>query len=80
LGRGCDTQSFDEIAAKLEAQSTLAEISEWSRGDARTWAMESFQLAKRDVYAFSDRPTCDEHRSVALSAAYGAAAERDAAA
>ena len=41
--------------------------------------METFQLAKRDAYALPDRPTCDEHRSVALSSAYEAAAERDAA-
>ena len=72
-------RSADEIAAKLDAQITPAEISEWSPGDARAWALEGFELAKRDVYALPDRPTCEDHRSVALSSAYEATAERDAA-
>lgn len=71
--------SADEIAAKLDAQITPAEVNAWSHGDARTWALEGFQLARRDAYALPDRPTCEEHRSVALSSAYEAAAERDAA-
>lgn len=71
--------SLDEIAAKLNAQITPAEAAAWSRGNARTWALESFQLARRDAYALPDRPTCEERRSVALSSAYEAAAERDAA-
>ena len=71
--------SADEIAATLNAQITPAEASAWSRGDARTWAMESFQLAKREAYALPDRPTCGDHRSVVLPGAYGAAATRDAA-
>jgi hypothetical protein len=49
--------SADEIAARLDGQITSAEISEWSRGVPLTRAMESFQLAKRDAYALSDRPT-----------------------
>lgn len=76
LGLG---HSADEIAAKLDARITPAEASSWSRGDARTWAMESFQLARRDAYALPGRPTCEDHRSVTLSAAYEAAAEGDAA-
>lgn len=72
--------SADEIAAELDAQITPAEISEWSRGDVQNWAMDSFQIARRDAYALPDRPTCEDRRSVALTSAYEAAATRDAAA
>lgn len=41
--------------------------------------MESFRLAQRDTYALPSRPTCGQHGSVALSAAYQATARRDAA-
>jgi hypothetical protein len=41
--------------------------------------MESFQLASRDVYTLPNRPTCNEHRIVALSSAYEVTAEEDAA-
>jgi hypothetical protein len=72
--------SADEIAAELEAQITPAEIKAWSAGSPRDWALEGFQIAKRDAYALPDRPTCEEHRSVALSSAYEATAVKDAAA
>lgn len=39
--------------------------------------MESFQLARRDAYALRDRPTCNDHRLVALSQAYIATAQRN---
>ena len=41
--------------------------------------MESFALARKDVYALPSRPTCGDHGSVALSAAYQATARTDAA-
>jgi hypothetical protein len=69
----------DEIAAKLDAQITPAQIRAWSAGTARDWAREGFELAKRDVYALHDRPTCGDHRSVEVSQAYIATAQRDAA-
>jgi S1/P1 Nuclease len=71
--------SADDIAAKLDAQITPAEIKAWNAGTTRDWALEGFMLAKRDAYALPDRPTCDDHRSVALSPAYIATAQRDAA-
>jgi hypothetical protein len=71
--------SADDIAAKLNAQITPADIKAWGTGTARDWALESFKLAKRDAYALPDPPTCDDHRSIALSPAYIATAQRNAA-
>src|ERR1700761_5478864 len=37
--------SANEIAAKLDARISPANIATWGRGDVRSWAMESFQLS-----------------------------------
>jgi hypothetical protein len=71
--------SAREIAAELDGQITPAQAKAWSGGDARSWAMESFQLSRNDAYKLPTRPTCSEHGSVALSTAYQAMAQRDAA-
>ena len=71
--------SAEEIAAKLNAAITPGEAAAWATGDARSWAMESFQIAQRDIYALPSRPTCGDHGSVTLSTAYQATAQRDAA-
>ena len=72
-------RSADQIAAKLDAQITRAELVTWGSGDAKTWAMESFQVSLRDVYNLQSKPTCSEHGSVVLSTAYEAEAAKDAA-
>jgi len=71
--------SAKDIAAKLDREITPAQTNAWSRGDARSWAMESFQVARGDAYRLPARPTCSQHGSVALSAAYQTVAQRDAA-
>jgi hypothetical protein len=71
--------SEDEIARKLDGRITPADAAAWSRETPRQWAMESFQIAQRDVYALPSRPTCGDHGSVTLSAVYQATAQRDAA-
>ena len=71
--------SAPDIAARLEAQISPDQAKAWASGEPRAWAMESFQIARRDVYALPTRPTCGQHGSVALSAAYQATARRDAA-
>jgi hypothetical protein len=71
--------SAGQIAATLDARVSPAEIAAWGRGDARSWAMESFRLSVRDVYALPVRPTCASRDSVTLSPAYQATAARDAA-
>jgi hypothetical protein len=71
--------SAPDIAARLDAATSAAQAKAWAMGDPRTWAMESFELGKRDVYALPSRPTCGQHGSVTLSSAYQASARRDAA-
>ena len=73
--------SAAEIAGKLDAGVTAADVKRMAAGSPRSWAMESFDLGKRDAYALSIRPTCGGGaESVALSAAYQAQAQKDAAA
>ena len=47
-----------KLAAKLAAQITPAERKAWEKGDAKTWAMESFALAKSTVYTIASKPGC----------------------
>lgn len=72
--------SAETIAARLGAEITPAKAAAWLRGDPRSWAMESFEIARRDAYALPIRPTCADHGSVSLSASYQATARADAAA
>jgi len=71
--------SAPEIAAHLDADITKEDLSSWTRGDARTWALESFALGQKDAYALAERPTCQSPGSTALSAAYQSQAQKDAA-
>jgi len=48
----------EKLAAKLAAQITPAERKAWEKGDAKTWAMESFALAKSTVYTIGSKPGC----------------------
>ncbi len=48
----------DKLAARLADQITPAERKAWEKGDAKTWAMESFQLAKSTVYTLGSKPGC----------------------
>lgn len=71
--------SAAQIAARLDGQITSVNIAAWGRGDAKSWAMESFQLSRKDVYALAAKPTCNDRGTVGLSAAYQLTAQRDAA-
>ena len=71
--------SAQDIATRLDARISSGQAKAWAAGDPKAWAMESCQIARRDVYALPTRPTCGQHGSVALSAAYQAIARRDAA-
>jgi hypothetical protein len=68
-----------EIADKLDARLTRQEKDSWAKGTAGSWAMESFELGRRDVYALPSRPTCALGGSVVLSQEYAAQAQKDAA-
>jgi len=67
-----------DIAIRLERDITPAKAAAWARGGPRDWAMDTFAVAKTDVYKLPSRPTCGEHGSVALSQAYQAQARQDA--
>jgi hypothetical protein len=72
-------RSAPEIAARLDADITLDDLSAWTQGDARTWTLESFALGQKDAYALAARPTCQSPSSIALTAEYQSQAQKDAA-
>jgi S1/P1 Nuclease len=72
-------RSPEAIAEQLDARLTASEKSAWSRGTARSWAMESFEVGRRDAYALPSLPTCRGGGSVALTTGYEAQAQKDAA-
>jgi hypothetical protein len=71
--------SPEQIADKLDARLAGADKAIWAQGTAMSWTMESFELARRDVYALPSLPTCLQRGFVALSPEYEARAQRDAA-
>jgi hypothetical protein len=72
LGRTADT-----IADRLDRRITPSELSAWAHGDPKEWAMESFELSRKGVYALPSRPTCNDHGTVALTPAYMTTAVQD---
>jgi hypothetical protein len=70
----------EQIADKIDVGVSVALMHEWSSGTTRSWAMETFEVARRDAYALPSRPTCRSGGSVALSADYQSAAKKVAAA
>jgi hypothetical protein len=72
-------QSAAQIAGQLDARVSAAEIKDFTQGTPRSWAMETFEIGRRDAYALASTPTCQSRGSVALPPAYVRQAERDAA-
>jgi hypothetical protein len=72
-------QSAAQIADQLDARLTADEIKDWSQGTPHSWAMDTFEIGRRDAYALASTPTCQSGGSVALSPAYQRRAEKDAA-
>ena len=68
-----------QIADRLDRNITRGEKRKWAEGTAASWAMESFDIGRRDAYALATLPTCQRHGSVTLSAKYRAQAQKDAA-
>ena len=71
--------SAPTIAAELDGRITPADVTTWSAGGPRDWAMQSFAIAKRDAYDLPTRPTCAQTGAVALSPSYQTTAKADAA-
>jgi S1/P1 Nuclease len=68
--------SAAQIADRLDARLSAAEVT---RGTPQSWAMDTFEIGRRDAYALPSTPTCQSGGSVALSPAYLSQAEKDAA-
>jgi S1/P1 Nuclease len=67
------------IAEALDRHISAQDLRAWTRGGAREWALESFELGQRDVYQLPGQPTCDDTSAgVALAAGYQLSAVRDA--
>jgi hypothetical protein len=73
-------RSPQEIADRLDARVTPQEMQLWTAAHPKDWALESFEIARRDVYALPSRPTCQARGAVALSEVYQNQARQDAAA
>lgn len=71
--------SASAIVAELDARITPVELRAWSQGDAKVWAIESFELGRKDVYSLAYRPECNDHGTVALTTEYETVASKDAA-
>jgi hypothetical protein len=51
-------QSATLIAGRLDARLSAADLKEWTGGSPRSWAMDSFEIGRRDAYALPSTPTC----------------------
>lgn len=66
----------DRLARTLAAEITPAQRKVWEQGDARTWALESFAIAKASVYTLGSKPGCaTDTAPVALPVGYGETAK-----
>jgi hypothetical protein len=71
--------SAAQIADQLDARLNAGDIKDWTAGPPRSWAMDTFEIGRRDAYALPATPTCQSGGSVTLTPAYRAQAEKDAA-
>jgi hypothetical protein len=68
------------IADGLRAEITPATKAAWERGDVRGWAMESYGVAKANVYSIGSAPGCDSGSGpIPLPAGYEVNAKKVAA-
>ena len=68
------------VATKLEAQITPADRAAWEQGDSRSWAQESYQVAKDVAYTINSPSGCDPNASpISLPAGYAERAQAAAA-
>ena len=59
------------VAARLRAQITPAQRATWAAGLPRSWADESYQVAKSMTYTIGSPPGCDSDRApIALPTGY----------
>lgn len=65
-----------KLATRLAAEITPADRKAWEKGDAKTWALESYAVAKSTVYTLGSKPGCaNDTAPVPLPAGYDQAAQ-----
>jgi len=66
----------DQLAATLRARIKPAQAVAWQQGDAATWAMEAFQVARTTAYRVGSPAGCQSDAApIAAPAGYDAAAQ-----
>jgi len=68
--------SEGEIAQTLLAAITPEERTLWEQGDPRSWALESYAVAKSSVYTIGSKPGCADNAPLSLPTGYQAAASK----
>jgi S1/P1 Nuclease len=58
------------VAQQLNASISEAQADRWSNGTTLSWALETYEMAKRDTYHLPNLPTCSARGNVALPQAY----------
>jgi S1/P1 Nuclease len=71
--------SAAQIADKLDASLDAAQIENWSQGTPHSWALDTFEVGRRDTYFIPSKPTCQNPGSISLTSEYQAQARKDAA-
>ena len=71
--------SAAQIADKLDASLGAADLKQWAQGTPQSWALDTFEIGRHDVYALPSLPTCQNSGSVPLSGEYQLQARKDAA-
>ena len=62
-------QSAAQIADQLDAHLSAGDIKDWTAGSPQSWAMDTFEIGRRNAYALPSMPTCQSGGSVALTPA-----------
>ena len=69
-----------KLAATLRGRITATDRAAWSTGDAASWALDTFAIAKASAYTLGTPPGCGRDAApIPLPAGYEAEAERVAA-
>jgi hypothetical protein len=58
-------------ARSLEARISRAQRKAWQKGGAKSWALESYNLARNKVYTIGSGPGCNQAAPIALPRSYG---------
>lgn len=69
----------EALAQTLAQGVTPAQMRDWAKGDAKAWAMETYQLGRDVAYSLHSAPGCDRDRTpLSLPPGYDTAAQATA--